>query len=150
MKYEDMSMTQLKSLCRDKGLGTGRSKQELIDKLIAYDDRAANPVDDTDLTEDQIDEMMEKGEPVDLEPAAEPTPEVTPEPDPEDEDPSPTVFRITLTHSGPLLDSQHEAYRKRTYGLAQAEGLRPFGGEMAPRLVKAENGQLTYEVEVHG
>jgi hypothetical protein len=147
MKYEDMSMSQLKSLCRDKGLGTGRSKQELIDKLVAHDNRVNEPVDDTDLTEEQIDDLMEKGEPVDLEPAQEvktaPVPTV-------DEDPSPTVFRISFSHSGALLDTEHEAYRKRTYGLAQAEGLKPFGGEMAPRLVKVENGQLTYEVEVHG
>lgn len=147
MKYEDMSMSQLKSLCRDKGLGTGRSKQDLIDKLVAHDNRVNNPVDDTDLTEEQIDKMMDEGSPVEVEPA----PEVKKAPVPTvDEDPSPTVFRISFSHSGALLDTEHEAFRKRTYGLALAEGLRPFGGEMAPRLIKAENGQLTYEVEVHG
>lgn len=146
MKYEDMSMSQLKSLCRDKGLGTGRSKQDLIDKLVAHDNRVVNdPVDDTDLTEEQIDKMMEEGSPVEIEPA----PEVKSDPEPEDEDPSPTVFRLSFSHSGPLLDSEHEAFRKRIYGIALAEGLKPFGGEMAPRLIKAENGQLTYEVEVH-
>jgi hypothetical protein len=145
--YEDMTMAQLKALCKDRGLGTGRSKQDLIEKLEAFD---AQEPDDTDLTEDQIDKMLEEGSPVELEPAPEVTPEPEPEPVPKDEDPRPTIFRITVPHSGPLLDSQHEAYRKRTYGLAQAEGLIPFGGEMAPRLVKAEPGQLTYEIEVHG
>jgi hypothetical protein len=145
MTYEDMSLTQLKSLCRDKGLGTGRSKQELINKLVAYETRVNTP-EDVDVTETQA--GTEKGKSVEVESA----PEIKPESEfaPKDEDPSPTVFRISITHSGPLLDSQHEAYRKRTYGLAQAEGLVPFGGEMAPRLVKCENGQLTYEVEVHG
>lgn len=143
LTYEDMSMSQLKSLCRDKGLGTGRSRQDLIDKLVAHDDRVNHPVDDTDLTEVQIDDMMKEAEPVEL------TPETKAEPVPEDEDPSPSLFRLSFSHSGPLLDSEHEAFRKRIYGIALAEGLKPFGGEMAPRLIKAENGQLTYEVEVH-
>ena len=150
MKYEDMSMSQLKSLCRDKGLGTGRSRAELIAKLEAYDSRVVeyDPTDDTDLTEDQIDDMMEKSEPVVIE-SPEPAPEAE-EPEPKDEDPSPTVFRISYSHSGALLDSEHEAYRKRTYDLATVEGLKPYGGEFAARLIKSENGQLTYELEVHG
>lgn len=145
LTYEDMSMSQLKSLCRDKGLGTGRSRQDLIDKLIAHDNRVNNPVDDTDLTEEQIDDLMKEAEPVELTPA----PETKSEPVSENEDPSPSLFRLSFSHSGPLLDSEHEAFRKRIYGIALAEGLKPFGGEMAPRLIKAENGQLTYEVEVH-
>lgn len=145
LTYDDMSMSQLKSLCRDKGLGTGRSRQDLIDKLIAYDNRVNDPVGDTDLTEEQIDDLTKESEPVELTP----TPETKTELIPEDEDPSPSLFRLSFSHSGPLLDSEHEAFRKRIYGIALAEGLKPFGGEMAPRLIKAENGQLTYEVEVH-
>ena len=142
MTYEDMSLVQLKALCRDKGLGTGRSKQDLIDKLLAYDNRS---VDDTDLTENQVDEMMDKGEPVELEAA----PETQAKLDSRDEDPRPTVFRISFSHIGPLLDSDHERFRRQTHGLALAEGLAPFGSEFAARLIKAENGQLTYELEVH-
>jgi hypothetical protein len=144
VKYEDMGMSQLKSLTRDRGLGTGRSKQELIEKLVEYDNRL-NKVDDTDLTETQVDELLREGEPVELEPA----PEVKSEPVPQDEDPSPTIFRISFSHSGPLLDSDHESFRRKTWELAKAEGLRPFGGEFAARLRKAENNQLTYEIEVH-
>lgn len=146
MTYEDMSMTQLKALTKARGLGTGRSKQDLIDKLVAAD---AEVVDDTDLTEDQIDDMMEKGEPVDISPEPESAPEAE-EPAPQDEDPSPTVFRLSYSHVGPLLDSEHEAFRKRTYDLARLEGFEPFGGEFAARLIKSENGQLTYELEVRG
>lgn len=140
LTYEEMSMPQLKSLCQDRGLGTARSKQELIDKLTAYDNRDQNDIsheaDDLVLTEDQIDAMMEKGEPVEL--------------TSKDEDPSPTVFRISFTHSGPLLDSDHIRFRMETYALARAEGLNPFGNPYTARLVKSEGGQLTYEIEVQG
>lgn len=142
MKYEDMSLSQLKSLCRDRGLGTGRSKQELIGKLEAYDNR--NPeVDDTDLTEAQVDDLIEKSEPVELTsaPKADDTPE--------DEDPSPTLFRISFSHVGPLLDTEHEAFRRQTYELALSEGLRPIGGPTTPRLIGSEPEKLTYEVEVY-
>lgn len=144
MKYEDMSLSQLKSLCRDRGLGTGRSKQELINKLVAYDNRGPE-VDDTDLTEDQIDDMMEKGEPVVTE-----TSEAKRDDSPEDEDPSPTVFRISFSHSGPLLDTEHEAFRRQTWELARDAGYIPIGGPTVPRLVGSGDGHLHYEIEVHG
>lgn len=138
LTYEEMSMVQLKSLCQDRGLGTGRSKHELIEKLEAYDNRDQNNIshDDTELTEAQIDEMFGKSEPVEL---------IS-----KDEDPSPTVFRISFSHSGALLDSDHIRFRMETYALAKAEGLEPFGNPYTARLVKAENGKLTYEIEVHG
>jgi hypothetical protein len=139
--YEDMSMSQLKSLCRDKGLGTGRSKQELIDKLTAYDSR---DTDDTDLTEDQIDDLMKKGDPVEIKS----TPEVNPQPLPETPEPGPTVFRVSFPHSGPLLDSDHDDYRLRTRHLAQEAGYETPRGLYAARLDKVEGGFLYYEIGV--
>lgn len=142
MTYEDMSMSQLKSLCRDKGLGTGRSKQELIDKLTAYDSR---DIDDTDLTENQIDDLMEKGDPVEIKSA----PEINPQPLPETEDSGPTVFRVSFPHSGPLLDSDHDDYRLRTRHLAHESGFETPRGLYAARLAEVDNGFLYYEIEVH-
>lgn len=134
LTYEEMSMVQLKSLCQDRGLGTGRSKQELIDKLEAYDNRDQNNIShEADVPEPQV---KEKSEPVEL--------------TPQDEDPSPTIFRISFSHSGPLLDSDHIRFRMETYALAKAEGLEPFGNMYTARLAKSENGKLTYEIEVHG
>lgn len=145
MTYEDMNMAQLKALCNDRKLGTGRSKQELIEKLEASDKLAKEEeVNDTDLTEEQIDELLEKGEPVEFEPAPE-----TAKPISQDEDPRPTIFRISFSHSGSLLDSDHESFRRKTWELAKSEGLEPYGDPLSSRLVTAENGQLTYEVEVH-
>lgn len=143
MKYEDMSLAQLKSLCRDKGLGTGRAKQELIDKLVAYDNRVP---DDTDLTENQVDDLMKDGEPVEIEAPPKAKADVTPE----DEDPSPTIYRVKFSHVGALLDSEHEAFRRQTWELATKDGYTPFGGPTVPRLVSVEDGYLHYEVEVHG
>lgn len=137
MKYEDMSMPQLKSLCRDKGLGTGRSKSELIDKLVSYDNRV-NQVADIDLTEDQIDTTVEEAESVVIQDAH-----------PEDENPSPTIYRVKFSHVGPLLDTEHESFRYQTWELAKQDGYTPYGGPTGPRLNKVENGFLHYEVEVH-
>lgn len=142
MTYEDMNLAQLKALCKDRKLGTGRSKQDLIEKLKASD--ALEP-DDTDLTEEQIDITMEEVESVDIEPA----PEVKSKPTSQDESSDPTIFRISFSHSGALLDSNHESFRRQAWELAKGEGFEPYGGPLASRLVKSENGQLTYEVEVH-
>jgi hypothetical protein len=134
VKYEDMSMTQLKSLCRDKGLGTGRSKQELVDKLLAYDNRKPN---EPDVVEDQVTQDMEKND--------------TDDPDPEVQvnNSGTKLFSVSFPHVGPLLDSEHDDYRLRTRHLARESGLEPFGrGLYSARLDKVENGFLYYEIEV--
>lgn len=145
MTYEDMNLAQLKALCKDRKLGTGRSKQELTSKLEADDKRVRELAKNT--IEDQLDKPIEKAEPVDSE-AAE-TPEPTPEPELPHESSSPTIFRISFSHNGPLLDSDHNSFREKTRALAVAEGYTPFGGTYAALLRKSENGQLTYELEVY-
>lgn len=140
MKYEDMSVIQLKSLCQDRGLGTGRAKAELIAKLVSYDSRT--PLKDIDLTENDIDSLMEGAEPVDLESAPQ-----AEDSDFEDENARPKLFYVSFPHVGMLLDSDHDTYRRLTWEQA-AEHSPPFGGPTTPRLVKAEGGYLTYEIEV--
>lgn len=138
MKYEDMSIIQLKSLCRDHGLGTGRSKIELIQKLKAYDSRI--PLEDNTPAEDETDSISEGVASDDLETAS-----TTEEP----ENSGPKLFGVNFPHVGLLLDSDHEQYRRLTWEQAVEDGFTPFGGPTTPRLSTAKNGYLTYELEVH-
>lgn len=139
MTYEDMTLVQLKSLCKDRGLGTGRSKSELIKKLTGDDQSFAEV---QNMTEDEIDELIENGEPVDIEPA--PQTEISYDP----EDPRPQLYHVSFPHVGFLLDSDHEKYRRLTWEAAKEDGKNPFGGPTAPRLISSAKDQLTYEIEV--
>jgi len=139
MTYEDMTLVQLKALAKDRGLGTGRSKQELIKKLTNDDQSIAEVAN---MTEEEIDELFENGEPVDIEPA----------PQAQDnhlgKNPSSQPYRVSYPHVGFLLDSDHEKYRRLTWEAAVEAGVNPSGGPTSPRLISSANDQLTYEVEV--
>lgn len=142
MKYEDMSLTQLKSLTRDRGLGTGRSKQELIDKLVTYDSRSAK-VDDGDLTENQINKMMEEGETVVIK-----TPKIKSETPSESQSSGTTTYRVKFYHVGALLESEHNFFKRRAWELAKEDGFYPVRDDQGVRFVATEKGKLIYELDV--
>lgn len=136
MNYDEMSMADLKKECVKRKLGTGRSKQDLIDKLQKDDE---NILALANMSDKEVAAMVKESEPVDVEPAQN---------NQEFEEGS-KLFRVNFPHVGPLLDSEHNDFRRQTRHLAVESGREPFGGLYAARLAKVKDGYLFYEIEVH-
>lgn len=139
VNYEEMTMAKLKEECVKRNLGTGRSKQDLIDKL-EKDDEAIKKL--AEMSEEELDELMKKGEPVEIIPAPSSNQNVYVDTK------GSKLFSVYFPHMGPLLDTEHNDYRMRTRHLAVESGLEPYGGLYAARLNRVENGYLYYEIEV--
>lgn len=127
MDYEQMSVSELRDACQARGLGTARSRAELIQRLT-HDDAG------------QGDAVV-----VDALASPETTPALFAEADTGSVVPQ-RVFRQTFdAEPGGPDEETHLAYRQATIQAAAAAGFQARGDA---RLASTRNGMWVYEVSV--
>lgn len=124
MDYEQLSTPELQQECKNRGLPSGRSKAELVQRLT--DDDAAGG--ETAPSDPETETAPEPGDEQPDAAGQQPGPEaqaVTPDPD---SAPAPTVIRCTFPagREGPG-EEEHLAYRQTTIQTAVDQGLTPRG-----------------------
>lgn len=129
--YEAWQIRQLQDECRRRGLPSGRSKADLVERLAADD----ADVDGTVMAESDV-PPRPAPEPMDPTPAAPATPGAA-------------VFRMTHPAVRDGVDeATHLAYRLRTWEAAQEAGHQPRGGQFGARRVGTSPDGEVYEISV--
>lgn len=129
MDYEALTVQELREACQARGLGTARSRAELIQRLTDHDAKQQSaPTDDEHGTPGAA--VQEAA------PTAEPLPPAAPV----------RVFRKTFAAGleGPDEET-HLAYRQATIQAAAEAGLTPRGDA---RLAEFDSETWVYEVSV--
>lgn len=126
MSYEELSMRELQTECKARGLHTGRSKGELINRLNA---------DDLEKTGAES-----ASAPSYLEPR-------TPEPTVSD---GTMQIVYEMYGQGPLTQAKHMELRVNTYLTAIERGYEVPAGVYGAWRVRSEGGNHTYAVTVRG
>lgn len=130
MDYEQMSVSELREACQARGLGTARSKAELIQRLTDHDSEDAGGQDD----------VVEVVVPV--------TPDTVPALffGADERGAVPGVFRMEFPADPDGPDEEtHLAYRQATIQAAVEAGHAPRGDA---RLAETSDGMWVYEVLV--
>lgn len=138
MNYEKMTLVSLKNECSKRKLGTGRTRTELINKLKRDDEKILALAN---MSEVDLAEALKEAEPE--------IPVIEPSPVDVEYRNGSKLFCMYFEHTGNLLDSEHNDFRRQVRHLAVESGYEPYGGLYAARLNRVKDGYLFYEIQVH-
>lgn len=147
MGYESMGLRELQAACKSRGLPSGRSKAELVQRLTEHD---IDPPEEPELRVETEPETVAR-EVVQQPPVTTPAPTAAPPmpvvvAEPPEGLMAPTVYQQTFpaTPDGPSED-QHAAHRRDTRQAALDAGHAPRGDA---RRVSTVDGQWVYEISI--